>query len=483
MNAHHDNKLRPGAVGVAGIVFFVVATVSPLSATVAGLPLAVGFGNGVGTPGAFLIAGVCLAVFTVGYAAMSTRINSAGGFYAFIREGLGERLGRGAGYLALVSYNALQVAIWGSFGFFANLTVEEFLGVDIHWLIWVVVGLVAVQVLGYFDIQLSAKVLGVLMIAEVLIVLVLDAVIIGQGGEEGLTMEPFAPDAVFSGAPAFSIMIAFACYLGFEATAIYSEEAREPARTIPRATYWAVGLITVFYVLTSWSLIVAHGAGDASGAAAADPGGFVLGITDTYLGGAGTTAIKVLFLTSAFATLLGLHNAIARYSYSLGRDGWLPAAVARTHPVHRSPFVGGMVQTVTALVVMVLFALAGSDPYAHMYAWLLALATLGLIALMVLASLAVVGYFLKRSGQVGLWRGRVAPLAAAIALGVEVVLLLDNWDLQTGTENAVVHWLWIVLPLVLGIGAVLGGGRAPGVRRDPAGPEATEDAARETASP
>ena len=45
------------------------------------------------------------------------------------------------------------------------------------------------------------------------------------------------PGNFFSGAPGIALIFALAGYIGFEATAVFRDEARDPARTIPRATY------------------------------------------------------------------------------------------------------------------------------------------------------------------------------------------------------------------------------------------------------
>lgn len=82
------------------------------------------------------------------------------------------------------------------------------------------------------------------MAAEFLIVLLLDLAIVikgcGQGGSTGLSLSAFSPSALTSGSLAIALLFNSASFIGFEATTIYSEEAREPQRTVPRATYVAV---------------------------------------------------------------------------------------------------------------------------------------------------------------------------------------------------------------------------------------------------
>ena len=87
--------------------------------------------------------------------------------------------------------------------------------------------------LGYRHIELSGKVLGVLLVCEVGIVLVINAAVIGHGGAQGLSTAVLHSGNFFSGAPGIALIFALAGYIGFEATAIepvHAEEGRKPGR-------------------------------------------------------------------------------------------------------------------------------------------------------------------------------------------------------------------------------------------------------------
>jgi amino acid transporter len=74
-----STALQRGALGVAGIVFLVLAAVAPLTGIVVVASLAIALGNGGGTPASFLIIAVILLLFAVGYAQMSKQLVNAGG--------------------------------------------------------------------------------------------------------------------------------------------------------------------------------------------------------------------------------------------------------------------------------------------------------------------------------------------------------------------------------------------------------------------
>src|SRR5947209_1290029 len=93
------HKLRPGAVGLVGVLFLTVTGSAPISAMLFNTPIGVGYGNGIGVPAGFMFATVVLAIFSVGYVAMARKVTTAGGFYSFISHGLGRELGMASGLL------------------------------------------------------------------------------------------------------------------------------------------------------------------------------------------------------------------------------------------------------------------------------------------------------------------------------------------------------------------------------------------------
>ena len=88
-----DQGKKRRVLSTQRIVFLVVAAAAPLAAMIGNLPIALARGNGAGTPGAFLFAGVTLICFAVGYAAMSRRVVNTGAFYTYVAKGLGKRAG------------------------------------------------------------------------------------------------------------------------------------------------------------------------------------------------------------------------------------------------------------------------------------------------------------------------------------------------------------------------------------------------------
>jgi amino acid transporter len=446
--------LRRHAIGVPGIVFFVVAAAAPLAATVGGSPITF-MATGVGAPGAYVIAGLVLLLFAVGYGAMCRHVTSAGGFAALLEQGLGRVAGFAGASVALLAYNCMLIGLYGFFGFITSAVVTDLTGADIDWKLWTLIAWALVALLACREINLSARVLGVLIVGEVLALLVFDLAVLGQGGASGVNLESFRPDNVFVDGLGVAMLFAAASFVGFEATAIYGEEARNPERTVPRATYVAVILIAVFYSLSTWSIALAYGSEGVQQAAVDNPAGLVFATNEQYVGSWATTVMSVLMVTSTFAVLLAFHNTLSRYVFALGRARVLPRTLGEAHPRWQSPHRASSVGTVVSAVVLVCFGLGGSDPFGQLYAWLVGVGTLGILALQASTCIAVVAYFLRRNPEeFQVWRCGVAPILGAAGLFTMIYLAWANWDLLTGATTGIptrLPWL-VVVAVAVGIG-------------------------------
>jgi amino acid transporter len=454
-----------GSIGVVGIVFLVVAAAAPLTAIGGALPVMLAIGNGAGNPMAYVVAAVVLLLFSVGYAAMSRHVVDAGAFYAYVSKGLGTPVGVGAAGLALLTYTAIQAAIYGLAGATAQGLSTQYGGPDLPWWVWAFLFMAVVGLLGYRNIDVGTKVLGVLLTLEIGVIAVVAGAVLAQGGADGIDVRSFTPSAFFSGAPGISIMFAVASFIGFEATAIYGEEARNPRRTVPLATYLAVVLIGAFYALSSWAIVLAFGSDGVVAAAQADTAGLVFTAAAEYVSPVVADVMLVLLLTSLFAALLAFHNAISRYLFALGRQGMAPDVLSRTHVRHASPHVGSLAQTGTAFVVVAVFAVAGSDPVLQLFTWMSGLATVSILLLMVLTSVAVLAFFARSRVDRRTWHTRVAPALGTLGLLGIVGLVLANFTTLISGDAVLATVLLTVIAAAFALGVVVALVRRP--RRTP----------------
>ncbi|SDO50898.1 Amino acid transporter [Microbacterium sp. ru370.1] len=456
--AGSSTALQRGALGVAGIVFLVLAAVAPLTGIVVVASIAIALGNGGGTPASFLIIAVILLLFAVGYAQMSKQLVNAGGFYAFVVKGLGRTGGLIAGLIATVGYNFFVVGTIGTSGFFMQSIIAGLTGFDLHWYVWGLLSIVVCFLMARTGVDFSSKVLGVALVLEVLMLVVFDISVLVQTGYD---LGAFSPEAVFSGSLPIGLLLAATGFLGFEATALFGEEARNPLKTIPRATYTAIVAIGVILGVTTWAVVSATGVAQAQGTAQDHlaTGDLIFSLAATYLGPQLTVVMQVLLLVSLFAAMLAFHNSATRYLYALGRARVLPFALARTRATG-APQLAGIVQAAFAAIVAGLFALAGLDPILNLVPAMLGFGTLSVIVLQALAALSIVVFF-RRRGDRRWWSTVIAPGIGFVALSIIVVLAVVNFDIVAGSDEPAIR----LMPLLL-VAAVIGGiGYAAFLRR------------------
>ncbi|MFI7707778.1 APC family permease [Nonomuraea sp. NPDC049480] len=439
-------------IGVAELVFFVVAASAPLTVAAGGMPTQFAVTGVVGVPLLYILLAILLTLFTGGYAAMSRSISNTGAFYAYVSHGLGRTAGVGTAFVALLSYNTMQIGLYGLFGFVTADLLNTRMGLNLPWWAVALAGVVVVAVLGYRRIDLNARVLGVLLAVEFLTVLIFDLGMVAQAPER-LSAAPLEFGALGSGAVGAAFCFAMAAFMGFEAAAIYSEECRDPRRAVGRATYIAVGLIGAFYAFTAWAMTMGTGASKIVAQSAEHGPGLVFVLAEQHVGRVFSDLTQVFLATSVFAALLSFHNAVARYFFSLGREGVLPDVLGRTHVRHGSPHVGSMTQTALAAAVVVAFALSGGDPMLTFFSWFTNLGALGVILLLVLTSAAVAGFFARDRRGEHAWNTMIAPIASGIGLAVVFVLALLNFGALLGSEQGSML-TWVLPGLIFAAGAL-----------------------------
>ena len=481
-------RLKPAAVGLWGVLFMALATAAPITAMTGNVPIAVGFGNGMHAPGGFLVATAILTIFTVGYAAMSRHITAAGAFYGYISHGLGQTVGMAAGLMATVAYVVFEASLIGIFASFFRTTISEFGGPSISWIWFAVAGVGVIGLLGYFRIELSGRVLAVFLVTEVLVLLVLAfAVLLRGGGPSGLVPGALSPVGAFQSVPgdpsagivgsaAVGLFFAFWSWVGFETSAVYGEESKEPKRIVPRAVLIAVVAVGVLYTFVSWMAVAGNGPAHAvTVARSADPFGLFLNLARSSVGPGMKDVYQVLLVTGSFACALAFHNTASRYLYALGREA--PGAPVRrflgaTHGRHGSPHVASALQTViTATIVLAFFWFAHPTravpdvAYSDLYGLMAILGTLLVLICQVLCSLSVVAYFHVRHEHpetANWWRTLVAPILGAAGMAYVVWLLLDNLGFAAGAAAS--SPVSRAIPWIVGATAVAGVLLALGLR-------------------
>jgi len=446
-------------LSVVHIFFFTVAASAPLTVLGGGVTTTFAVTGAVGVPLSYLLIAVALGLFAVGYAAMSRYVSNAGAFYAYLANGLGRSWGVSGSFVAVIAYNAMQVGLYGLFGsVLGSFVHDKFPSVDFPWWAWVLVAMALIAVLGILRVDLNATILAVMLLLEIFVTALFDIGAFLHPADGTVSTAGLNPTNLFGssviGALGVVFALGIASFTGFESGAIYSEECKDPRRTVGRATFAAVAFTGIFYALSSWALTVAAGP-DKVVAQSKDQGpGILFGLLNQQWGGFVADVANVLFITSIFAALLSFHNSVSRYLFALGRERVLPATLGRTGVASGAPVAGSVVQTTIALVTVLIFAIAHRDPVLELFTWLSTMGAAGILLLMAGTSVAVIGFFLRVRTEETLWQRMIAPVLATIMLSVMMWFTVANFGALLGTNQpSYLRWLLLVL---LG-GAVVAG--------------------------
>lgn len=455
-NKTEDNKYSlKGRMGTIDLLFTVLAFTAPLGVVFGFLSFNISFG--IGVPISFLGVTGLMILFAIGFTNMSRHVARPGAFYTYISEGLGRPLGLGASFLALSTYGFNITAAIVFAGIAVNNLIESFSGYSgISWWVWSLFMLAAVWGMSYFNVEFSAKVLSAILVIEVIAILIFDITLFADGGPEGHSLIPWEPESLMMPSIGLLLLFSVGLFNGFEATAIYRDEVKEPSKTIPRATYLAIIFLGFFYAISSYALILSTGVSNAVEAATLDPAGMMPKAILFYFGTFANQVVAVLLVTSLFASTLSLQNILSRYTHSLSVDGIFSSKLAAVHPKHGSPYRSALVVG-AVLFAILMFLIFSNINENSLYGASAGIAFYGMLLLLCLTSISVIVYFQKNEKNISKWKSLYAPLIACVGITFVVLTATLNIDLLIDAPDIIV---WSLLAaayifILLGVGIAL----------------------------
>jgi amino acid transporter len=463
-----DHKLASNALGLPGVLFCIVTGAAPIAAMLFNVPVTV-LGGGFASPAAFLIATVTLTIFSVGYIEMSRRVTAAGGFYSFITHGFGPVAGMGTAALISLCYVFFSSAVTGVTSYFASTSIEDWTGVSIPAWVIMAVTISIMSLLSWFHIELTAKILGVFLVTELIGLLIFGFAVLFQGGAHGITLAPLNPFEISGnsaavkafGAAAAGVALfgAFWSWVGFEMAPNYAEESRNPRKIAAYAMYTSVIGLGILYIFISWMFVTGWGEQESAKAVADQFAGKYASafypLTDRYVGASLTTLFEILIITGSFACQLAFYNTASRYFYAMGREGIIPASLGKTHPRHHSPYVASMAVTAMMSIYVLGFVIYDSSTEAALLklgTWSPLLGVLGILGIQALVSFAIIKFFwTKARDGFHWWKTLVAPIIGGLAQIGACYLLIRNRGLLSGAGGVLYIKLipWVVLAIFL----------------------------------
>ncbi|MGI5488252.1 APC family permease [Microtetraspora malaysiensis] len=449
-----STALAKDRLGIPSVVFFVISAAAPLMVVAGSVPTAYEVTGVIGVPFAFLMLGAIFALFAVGYVTMARHVVNAGAFYAYAAQGLGRTQGVATAWVALLAYNALQLGLYGIIGSATEPLLLDWFGASPPWWVIALVAWAVTGLLGLLRVDVNGKILSVLLVSEIAVVLVFDIGDLLHPAPSGISFEGFNPGSLFVSGVGAALATVVAGFAGIESSVVFAEESRDRNRTVPLATYLGIAIIAILYSISAWAQTVPTGPDGIVKAASEQRTELIFNQAAAHLGSGVSTIGAVLFVTSSMACMIAFHNTTARYIFALGRENVLPSVFGRTSARTAAPIAGSVLQTALGLIVILVYALFGLDPVTKLFFTFGAFGGLGLLTLLTITSISVIVFFVRNPSGEAVWRTRIAPALATLALCVMIGMTLMNFDTVLGVEpDSVVRW---ILPGIFVVAIILG---------------------------
>ena len=357
---------------------------------------------------------------------------------------LGRVVGLAAGFLAWVSYNLLQIGLWGLFGVMAQGMFAMVFGIDVQWWILAVIGAVLVFGLAAVGVDVGAKVLGVLLVLETALLVVLAVAILSQRAGQAGVRHVRAGEHLHAEHVRHP-RVRLRRVHGLRIDGAVPQRDPEPRPLHPAGDVHRRGVPGDLLHRDLWLVIQAFGDSEVQGVIAQDPAAFFFTAMGAYVGEWGVSVMFVLIVSSIFAAQLAFHNAINRYSFALSRDGILPAFFHRTNRMG-APWVAGLIQSVVAIAVVIAFGVAGLDPLTQLVILVNSPGVYGIITLQLLASISVVIFIVRNRQLARRWYVLPAAIFSVVAMAVLLAVLVVTIDYLTAAGPAINAVILAVVP-------------------------------------
>jgi amino acid transporter len=295
-----------------------------------------------------LLAAVPALLAALCYAELTTLFPKAGAAYAYIREGFPRWPGVSfvAGFLVAVTSGATAATVAIAFaGYLGRFVGEGFPG-------WAAaLGVLAVCTgVNIAGIKESTWFTILCTTIEVVGLLLIFGAGVGGWGQEPFgrgIMEVPSMGGVLAGAA-----LGFFVYTGFEGLANLAEESRKPERDLPIAILVSLAVTTTLYVLVAIAAVALVDPATLAGSSSP------LSTAAEAAGPKLAAAMGWIALFSTANTALITVVVASRMLYGMAGEGQMPAALARTLPKRRSPWVAAIVIGLVAAAMLPLGGVA-----------------------------------------------------------------------------------------------------------------------------
>jgi amino acid transporter len=329
------DALKKDSGGLLGGTFQSIAYVAP-AATAASFLVEETVYVGASTSFVFLLAliGVSSAMY-MNYE-FSGRISHAGGYYAYVRAGLGPKFGIFSGWLYFI--NILGALAGFAVLFFAGVLwplIPQLSSNPYGWIPIAFIPLVLILVLLYRGLKPSLKYTVIGGIIEVGTLLIISIAIIIRLGAHN-TIVPFTTDGNSFGNLGIATVYSILGFVGIGSVITLSEELHNPKKLIRKSLVLAIIVAGITYIFVSYAIIAGWGINKmASFSVATDPG---FTVVENFFGPVVMIIFIIVTLNSFLSNGIAEGNAFSREGFALARDNIVfPRSLATVHPKFNSP--------------------------------------------------------------------------------------------------------------------------------------------------
>ena len=401
---------------------------------------------------AFVMNGAVTLITAMVYSELASSIPKAGGGYAYVKSAFPDVLGFTAGWWLWFAYTvacALYAAGFGSY-FFEFLAryfpatahlMTSVAGEHAAIVFWIVLSGITFTLLNIKGAAVSGKTENVLVVAKIAVLLVfimygIEAIYDDVPAAKA-EFEPFMPSGL--NGILIAMGLTFIAFEGYDLIATVAEEIKDPGKNIPRATFVSVGIAVFIYICV---LIVSLGAVHPEDMKSYEFLGkyqetAIVKASAKMMPGIGVFLIVLGGVLSTISALNATVMASSRVAFSMARDGWLPARLARIHPKSKTPAASILLTGVMLTVIAVALPVNQLGSAASiMFLLVFAMVNLALIAL--------------RRKQPNLHRPFRTPLYPVLPIvGFTVNLALALYQMVFDFQPWVLVVAWTVTGLLL----------------------------------
>lgn len=375
-----------------------------------------GMARSLGSPFWLLVVWLVMAAMALAgalcYGELAARFPEAGGGYVYLREAYGPAVAFLYGWKCmLVMDPGITAALSVGLASYVAYIVPLSAGAQKVVAVLMIAGLAGVNVIG---VRLGARIMQWFTAIKLGALGLIAVLALGLRAGNWSNFLPFVAQHPGSdplpGAFAPALVGAFFAFGGWWEISKLAGEAKDPARTVPRALALGVAVVAAVYIVTSAVFLYLVPLEQVTSGEA-----FAAQVGDVLFGSAGGRVFAGIVIVAVFGSLLALLMALPRVYYAMARDGVFFKTVAAEHPRFGTPARAIAIQATLASVLV----LSGSFNQIVAYFIFVTVLFLGL---------TVAGLFVVRRRATptagALYRTPGYPVTPVLFLALVAVLLL-----------------------------------------------------------